>query len=350
MDQLPLHGGVFNLGHRNPAVISAVRSTLAVADIGNHHLPSPLRSELAMRLAATTDNRLPGVVYGVSGGEAIDLAIKVARAATGRTDIVSAKGGYHGHTGLALSAGDAEYRDPFGPNPSGWTQVPFNDIDAMEDAVTATTAAVILETVPATLGMPVPTEDYLPAVQKICLATGAKLILDEVQTGLGRTGKMWGYQHWDIEPDAIVTGKGLSGGIYPITATLMTRELHALFDSNPFIHISTAGGAEPGCAAALEVLNQVEAPGFLARVRELEQRFVEGLTGAPFEIRHLGLMMGLKFSAQDAGMMAAKLLFDNGLFTVYANNDTSVLQFLPPLITTDTEADEIVGIVRSVLG
>lgn len=130
----------------------------------------------------------------------------------------------------------------------------------------------------------------------------------------------------------------------------MTRELHALFDSDPFIHISTAGGAEPGCAAALAVLDQVEAPGFLVRVRELELRLVEGLTGAPFEIRHLGLMMGLKFPVEDAGIMAAKILFDQGIFAVHANNDTSVLQFLPPLITTDKEAEEIVGIIRSALG
>lgn len=344
------NGGVFNLGHRNPSVLAAVESTLAVADIGNHHLPAPLRSELAMRLSATTDDNLPGIVFGVSGGEAIDLAIKVARAATGRTEIVSAEGGYHGHTGLALAAGDAEYRDPFGANPPGWTQVPFNSIDALAAAVTRDTAAVILETVPATLGMPIPDDDYLPSVQDICRRNGAKLILDEVQTGLGRTGRIWGYQHWGVEPDAVVAGKGLSGGIYPITATLMTRELHSLFDTHPFIHISTAGGAEPGCAAALEVLDQVESPGFLDRVVALEARFVDGLAGSAFEVRHLGLMMGLKFPVEEAGMLAAKLLFDQGLFTLYANNDTSVLQFLPPLIVSDDEADEIIAIVRSVFG
>lgn len=344
------NGGVFNLGHRNPSVLAAVESSLATADIGNHHLPSPGRAELAMRLSRTTQDRLPGVVYGVSGGEAIDLAIKVARAATGRTGIVSAEGGYHGHTGLALAAGDSAYRDPFGPNPAGFTQVPFNDTAAMAAAVTADTAAVILETVPATLGVPIPHDEYLPAVREICDRSGTKLILDEVQTGLGRTGRMWGYQHWDVEPDAIVTGKGLSGGIYPITATLMTRELHSLFDTEPFIHISTVGGAEPGCAAALDVLDQVEAPGFLDHVLDLETTFVEGLAGSPFELRHLGLMMGLKFPAAEAGMLAAKLFFDEGLFAVYANNDTSVLQFLPPLITTDDEASEIIGIVRSVFG
>ncbi|MEN8234974.1 MAG: aminotransferase class III-fold pyridoxal phosphate-dependent enzyme [Actinomycetota bacterium] len=344
------NGGVFNLGHRNPAVLAAVRTSLEVEDIGNHHLPAPSRTVLAERLSATTGGLLPGVVFGVGGGEAIDLAIKVSRAATGRQGIVSASGGYHGHTGLALATGDAEYRDPFGPNLPGFTQVPFNEVSAMDAAVGDNTAAVILEPVPATLGMPIPDPDYLPSVERICRDRGAKLIIDEVQTGLGRTGRIWAYEHWELEPDALVTSKGLSGGIYPISATLMTRELHSLFDTEPFIHISTFGGAEPGAAAALVVLDAIEAPGFLERVADLESRFVAGLSGLPFTLRHLGLMMALAFPAPDAGMFAMKMLFDAGLFALYANNDTSTLQFLPPLILTDEEADEIVGIVRSVFG
>jgi acetylornithine/succinyldiaminopimelate/putrescine aminotransferase len=290
------------------------------------------------------------VVFGVGGGEATDLAIKVTRSATNRTDIISASGGFHGHTGLALAAGDAQYRDPFGPNPPGFVQVPFNDVDAMDAAIDGDTAAVILEPIPATLGMPIPDPGYLPTVQQMCRERGAKLILDEVQTGLGRTGRMWAYEHWALEPDVVVTGKGLSGGIYPISATLMTREIHSLFDTEPFIHISTFGGAEPGVAAALAVLDLVEAPGFLDQVVGLEERFVAGLSGMPFTVRHLGLMMALAFPAPDAGMFAAKLLFDAGLFTVYANNETSVLQFLPPLVTSEDEADEIIGIIRSVFG
>ena len=344
------NGGVFNLGHRNPEVLSAVRSSLDERDIGNHHLPSAPRADLATRLIDTTGGLLPGVVFGVAGGEAIDLAIKVSRAATNRTGIVSASGGFHGHTGLALAAGDEQYRAPFGPNPAGFNQVPFNDVDAMDAAIGEDTAAVILEPIPATLGMPIPDPGYLPAVQRMCRDRGTKLILDEVQTGLGRTGRIWAYQHWDLEPDVIVTGKGLSGGIYPISATLMTRDIHSLFDTEPFIHISTYGGAEPGAAAALAVLDTIEAPGFLEHVDALERRFVSGFDDMPFTVRHLGLMMALAFPAPDAGLFATKLLFDAGLFTVYANNDTSVLQFLPPLVTTDDEADEIIGIVRSVFG
>jgi len=341
------NGGVFNLGHRHPAVLAAVTDALGETDIGNHHLVSPARAALAERLAATTGGRLPGVVFGVGGGEAIDLALKVARAATGRTGVVSASGGYHGHTGLAMAAGDPEYRDPFGPNLPGFTQVPFDDADAMAAAVDPGTAAVILEPVPATLGMPIPSAGYLQAVQEICRQAGALFVVDEVQTGLGRTGRMWAYQHDGLEPDLLVTGKGLSGGVYPISATMMTAPLLAFFEDHPFVHISTFGGAEPGCRAGIAVLDVVEAPGFLDRVNGLGERFERGLAGLPFELRRAGMMMGLKFPIPEGGTMATGLLLGRGVFAVWANNDTSVLQFLPPLTCTDGEADAIVDAVRS---
>ena len=159
---------------------------------------------------------------------------------------------------------------------------------------------------------------------------------------------MWAYQHDDVQPDAIITGKGLSGGLYPIAATLLSRELHAVFDDDPFLHISTFGGAELGCATALAALDVIEGPGFLERVTTLGERFARGLSGAPFELRRRGMFMGLKFPFEDAGLMASKLLIDNGVFAVWANNDTSVVQLLPPLVCTDAEADEIIAIVRKV--
>ena len=342
------NGGVFNLGHRNAQVLGAIRTSLEVTDIGNHHLPAPGRADLARALVDSTGGLLPGVVFGVGGGEAVDLAIKVTRGFTGRRGIISASGGYHGHTGFAVAAGDAAYREPFGATLADFTQVPFNDPDALGDTIDDTTAAVILEPIPATLGMPIPDPGYLENVQQLCHEQGAMLIMDEVQTGLGRTGRMWAYENWGLEPDVVVTGKGLSGGIYPISATLMTRELHAVFDEHPFSHISTFGGAEPGCAAGLTVLAIVQTPGFLEHVNDLGSRFESGFAGLPFSVRRLGMVMGLAFPAPDAGMLAAKLLFDAGIFAVYANNDTSVLQFLPPLTTTSDEADEIIAIVRSV--
>jgi len=343
------NGGVFNLGHRNPVVVDAVRDALDALDIGNHHLVSGWRAKLAERLAATTDGMLPGVVFGVAGGEAIDLALKVARAHTGRAGIVSAVGGYHGHTGLAMAAGDPEYRDPFGPNLPGFAQVPFDDLDALDDVVGDTTAAVILESIPATLGMPIPSPGYLAGVQRLCRERGVCFVLDEVQTGLGRTGTMWYFQQEGLEPDIVVTGKGLSGGVYPITATLMTAELHAFFADHPFVHISTFGGAELGCVAALAVLDIVEAPGFLERVIELGARFEHGLAGVGGELRRRGLFMGLKLQNEGDAMLAARAVIEAGVFAVFANNDTSVLQLLPPLTISDDEADDIIAIVRSAL-
>jgi len=343
------NGGVFNLGHRNPQVIEAVRAGLDHLDIGNHHLVSGWRALLAERLSATTGGRLPGVVFGVGGGEANDLALKVARAHTGRQGIVSAVGGYHGHTGLSMAAGDAEYREPFGPNPETFSQVPFNDLDAMTAAVDRTTAAVILEPIPATLGMPMPEPGYLAGVQAICRDLGALLVIDEVQTGLGRTGSTWLWTQEGIEPDLMTVGKGLSGGIYPITATLMTADVHAFFDEHPFVHISTFGGAELGCLAALAVLDIVGAPGFDRRVREVGARFEHGFADLPFELRRRGMFMGLKFPNDGDGMTAARDVIGAGVFAVFANNDTSVLQFLPPLVITDAEVDDLVGIVRDTL-
>lgn len=344
------NGGVFNLGHRHPRVAAAVRAALEQWDIGNHHLVSGHRASLAARLVATTGRRLTGVVFGVAGGEAIDLAIKACRGVTGRRHIVSARGGYHGHTGLALAAGDPIYRDPFGPNLPGFVQVPFDDLEALAAVVDEDTAAVLLEPIPATLGMPTPGQAYLEGVQALCRERGARLILDEVQTGLGRTGRVWCYQHFGIEPDVLVTGKGLSGGVYPMSATLMTREVHAFFDDLPFVHLSTFGGSEIGCAAATAVLDVIEKPGFLERVGALADRFAKAFADLPFTVRQRGLMMGFKFEAEGAGIMATRQLLEAGIFAVYANNDTSVLQFLPPLVLTDEEADEIIGIVRGVFG
>ncbi len=338
------NGGVFGLGHCNPHVTAAVADALGKLDIGNHHFMSAQRAQLAARLSATIDDALPRVVFGVSGGEAVDVAIKAARGATGRLKIVSVQGGYHGHTGLALAAGDALFRDPFGPNLPGFVQVPFNDVGAMEAAIDDQTAGVLLEAIPATLGMPIPAPGYFSAIRKLCDERGAMLLVDEVQTGLGRTGRWWGIQHEDVIPDAIITGKGLSGGIYPITATLLTREMHEVLDSdaNPFVHISTYGGAELGCVAAQAVLDIVGEPGFLDHVETLSQRIADAFDPHPFELRRRGLFMGLRFGTEMEAMGALLRIMQQGVFCFPAGNDRSVLQFLPPLILTDDEAEDLI--------
>jgi len=341
------NGGVFNLGHRNPRVLDAVRAAMDHADIGNHHLVSAYRAAAAEKLAATADGRLSGVVFSVGGGEAVDLALKVARGHTGRPGVVSVFGGYHGHTGLALAAGDPRDHPLFGHDLPGFTHVAFDDLAAMEASIGDDTAAVILESIPATAGFPMPSPGYLAGVAALCRERGALFVADEVQTGLGRTGSVWFVDQEGARPDILVTGKGLSGGVYPIAATLMTAEVHRFFAEHPFCHVSTFGGAELGCAAAAEVCDIVTAPGFLERVRDLGDRFGAAFAGLPFDLRRRGMLMALVFDEPHGGMTAMKALFDAGIYAFFASYDPSVLQFKPVLTLTDDEADEIISIVTT---
>ena len=352
------NGGVFNLGHRHPVVVDTLKRALDELDIGNHHLLSEQRAALGQRLAELTPGNLAYTVFAVGGGEAIDFALKLARAHTRRSGIISARGGYHGHTGLALAAGDPQYRDPFGPMPPGFVQVPFGDVDAVAAQINEDTAAVILETIPATLGMPIAAPDYFAKLRTLCDHYGTLLILDEVQSGLGRSGKMWAIENWydpgltgsKAEPDILVTGKGLSGGIYPIAATCYRKGLNDFVHNNPFIHISTFGGAEVGCAVALAVLELTADAAFLERVRERAGRFASGFESLQarypetlVEIRQVGLMIGLVFPDETCGPLMTKLLYEEGVLAIYANNDQRVLQFLPPLVIGELEAEEVIG-------
>jgi acetylornithine/succinyldiaminopimelate/putrescine aminotransferase len=350
------NGGVFNLGHRHPRIIAALEQALTELDIGNHHLMSEPRALLAERLSDISPGDLNRVIFGVSGGEAIDMAIKLARAHTGRAKIISALGGYHGHTGLALAAGDEQYRKPFGPPSPGFVQVPFGDLDALASAMDDETAAVIFETIPATLGITIPPEDFFAGVRHLCDQHGAVMIQDEVQTGLGRCRAIWGIDTYNVIPDILVTGKGLSGGIYPITATIYREHLNPFIHENPFIHISTFGGAEVGCYVALEVLNILEEPGFLEHVCKMAELFEGGFSelreqhaGILVEARQRGLMMGLKLAHPNFGPIFTRVGFDAGALVIYANNDPSVVQILPPLIIEAEQAKQVLEILDGML-
>lgn len=350
------NGGVFNLGHRNAQVIVALKRALDELDIGNHHFISEHRALLAERLTALCPGDLKRVVFGVSGGEAIDMAIKLARGHTRRTKIISARGGYHGHTGLALATGDELYRAPFGAQPPGFVQVPFGDLNALETAIDDDTAAVIFETIPATMGIVIPPENFFASVRALCDQHNVVMIIDEVQTGLGRCGAMWGIDTFGVTPDILVTAKGLSGGIYPITATIYRDPLDRVLRENPFIHVSTFGGSEVGCYVALEVLDILQAPGFLDHVRAMAQLFHDGFVQLQskypeliVEIRQRGLMMGLKLAHPSLGPMLTLAGMKFGLLTIYANHDQSVNQILPPLTIQANQVTQVIETLDQML-
>jgi acetylornithine/succinyldiaminopimelate/putrescine aminotransferase len=345
-----LNGGTFNVGHRNPEVMAAIQEAMNRFDIGNHHFPSIARAALAQALVESGPETCTKVAYASGGGEAIDIALKSARHATKRRKIVSIIKSYHGHTGLAVATGDDRFSKMFlADRPDEFVQVPFNDLEAMEQALRdGDVAAVILETIPATYGFPLPNPGYLEAVKKLCERFGSLYVADEVQTGLMRTGEMWGISKHGVEPDVLVTGKGLSGGIYPIAAVLMTEAAGAWLHEDGFGHISTFGGAELGCVAALKTLEIVLRPEVRSMVHyiadEVRTRLLAIQADHPdwlLQIRQNGLVIGLEFNHPEGAKYVMRELYALGVWAIFSTLDPRVLQFKPGVLLTPALCDEL---------
>jgi acetylornithine/succinyldiaminopimelate/putrescine aminotransferase len=353
---LHLNGGVYNLGHRNTEVLAALRAAMDHFDIGNHHFPALARTALAQALVASAPAGLTKVAYGSGGGEAIDIALKSARHATQRRRIVSVVKAYHGHTGLALATGDERFSQLFlSDQPDDFPHVPFNDLDAMADVLRAgDVAAVIMETIPATYGFPMPEPGYLEAVKAMCERHGTLYIADEVQTGLMRTGEMWGITRHGITPDILVTGKGLSGGLYPISAVLLTEQAGAWLREDGFGHISTFGGAELGCIAALKTLESCGRPEVRSMVHHIAALFADGLgdirASCPdwfVGIRQRGVVLGLEFAHPEGAKYVMRHLYQRGVWAIFSTLDPRVLQFKPGILLDPDLAEEVLDRVES---
>lgn len=345
-----LNGGTYNLGHRNPEVVTAVRSAMDQFDMGNHHFPSLARTALAEQLVVTAPPSLTRVAYASGGGEAIDIALKSARHATQRRKIVSIAKAYHGHTGLAVAAGDDRFTKFFlSEQDEEFPHVPFNDLDAMEQALRGRdVAAVIMETIPATYGFPLPDPGYLETVKKLCEQYGTLYIADEVQTGLMRTGELWGITKHGIDPDILVTGKGISGGLYPIACVLLGERSGSWLDEDGFAHMSTFGGAELGCIAALKALEITIRPETRSSVHYIAESIGRGLADIAAAhpdfftgIRQNGVIFGLEFPHPDGAKYVMRELYQLGVWAIFSTLDPSVLQYKPGVLMSPELCDEL---------
>jgi acetylornithine/succinyldiaminopimelate/putrescine aminotransferase len=345
-----LNGGTYNLGHRNPELIATLEQAMSRFDIGNHHFPALARTALAEALVATAPSNMRRVVYGAGGGEAIDIAIKTARHTRQRRKIISIRKGYHGHTGLAVAAGDERFSTLFlSDRPEEFVQVPFNDIDAMAEALGGDdVAAVIMETIPATYGFPLPEPGYLHEVKRLCERHGALYIADEVQTGLMRTGEMWAIAKAGIEPDMMVVGKGITGGMYPISCTVVSEECSRWLKEDGFGHISTGGGAELGCIVGLKVLEICGRPEVRSMVHYIADRFRRGLRAIQemhpdwfVGIRQDGVVMGLEFDHPQGAKLVMRRLYEHGVWAIFSTLDPRVLQFKPGILMGPDLVDEV---------
>lgn len=348
LQDLHLNGGTYNLGHRNPALLGAMREALETLDVGNHHFPSEARGVLAEKLARLTPGDLHYSVFTPSGSEANDVAIKTARHVTGRRKIVAFEMGFHGASGLSGAAGEDTNAKFFNSDsPGDFIRIPFNDLDALEAALREDdVAAFLAEPLPATFGFPVPDPGYYAAARKLCDSSGTLLIADEVQTGLGRSGSMWAIEALGGNPDMLITGKGLAGGLYPIGCVVMTRSAGEWLTHNGWGYVSTFGGAEIGCHIASRVLDLTIAPETTTAVKDNAAYMRRGLDSLqdryPFlsDIRQLGVIFGLGFDDPVGGMKMARALYKNGLWAMFAGFDRRYLQFKLGLLVDRPYCDE----------
>lgn len=342
--------GIFALGHRHPKVVGAIKVQLERLALHSQWMLNPVAAEAARRLAEITPGNLRKTFWCSTGTEAVEGALKLARLYTGRKKYVSTINSFHGKTMGSLSVtGRDLFRKPFEPLLET-TFVPYGDTEALADAVDDKTAAVILEPIQGEGGIRVPSDDYLPAARELCTRRGALLIFDEVQTGLGRTGKMFGCDHTNVVPDIMCMGKALSGGVIPCAAFHSTDEIWKVFHPNPFYHTSTFGAnpmATTAAAATIQTLqeeNLVEnsaAMGrhFLAGLKRLHEQFPDLIR----DVRGRGLLIGVEIVNAERGESIASRMFDRDVLVAYTLNKPEVIRIEPPLIITRELIDLALG-------
>lgn len=338
--------GVANVGHAHPAVVEAVTEQVQRLLTCPSGFYNDRRAELLAALVRIAPPGLERAFLCNSGAEAVEAALKFARVGTGRTKLVAAMRGFHGRTLGALSTTwRKEYRQPFEPLLPGVEFVPYNRLARMEQAVDGETAAVILEVVQGEGGVVPGDRDYLRGVQALCRERGALFIADEVQTGFGRTGKMFASEHHDLEPDLMCLAKALAGGL-PMGAVLIGGRVG---DLPPKSHGTTFGGNPLACAAALATLRTIEAEGLPRRAAERGVQLMDGLRtiDSPLvrEVRGLGLMVAVELKTQAGPYLAA--LADRGVLALSAGSN--VIRFLPPLVISARDVDAVVEQVAAVL-
>ncbi len=333
------------LGHAHPAVIKAINSQTATLSHVSNFFAHPQGLRLAARLQKMTGDSDARIFFCNSGAEANEAALKISRR-TGRHKIVATQGAFHGRTMGALSlTGQPAKREPFAPLLKGITHVPYGDLTKMSRAVSKKTAMVIVEPIMGEAGVIMPEDGYLAGLRSICDRVGAPLVFDCVQTGIGRTGQWFGFEHEKVKPDIITLAKGLGGGL-PLGATIAYSKAAQLLQ--PGDHGTTFGGNPIACAAANAVLDVIESKKLLKSAQMFEKRIKKGLaqTEGVKEIRGRGLLIGIELEEPISKQVAAALL-DAGVIVNPAN--PTVIRIAPPLIVSVVQIDKFLLIFKKVL-
>lgn len=350
--------GTFALGHRHPKVIEAVRRQMDELCLGGKAFFSKPLCDLAAELADIAPEGLQYSFMSNSGAEAVEAALKFAKVATGRVKLVSTIGGYHGKTLGALAVtGREKYRKRVEPLMPGPMFVPYGDTTAIVEAIDGLTAAVIVEPIQGEGGIHIPPAGYLKAIREACDNHGALLIMDEVQTCLGRTGAMFGCDHEGVAPDLMTLAKQLGGGVMPVGATMGTQAVwESVFSENPLMHTSTFGGNPLACAAGYAAVRVVREEGLVERSREMGD-YMLGLLremqtrhdDLVSEVRGKGLMIGVEFRMDEVGELSVAQMLKRGMCAAYTLNNPRVIRLEPPLIISKEQVQDAVRIMDEAL-
>jgi acetylornithine aminotransferase len=333
------------LGHAHPAIVKAVSKQIAQLGHVSNFYAHPNALALANKLITMTGDKSARVFFCQSGAEANEAALKLSRR-TGRNRIIAAQGAFHGRTMGALSlTGQPAKREPFLPLVKGVKHVPFGDIAAMRRAISKKTAMVIIEPIMGEAGVIIPPADYLAQVRELCNTYGALLVIDAVQTGMGRTGDWFGYEYSGIKPDVITLAKGLGGGL-PLGAMIALGKAAVLFE--PGDHGSTFGGNPVTTAAGLAAISVIEKEKLMQKARKHYEFLLTEIAQIPgvTEVRGAGLLIGIELEAGNSKEIAAKMLAAGVL--VNASNP-STIRIAPALIVTDAQIKKFIAIFRKVL-
>ncbi len=343
--------GVFSLGHRHPKVVEAVKKQLDLQALSSKTFFNPIQAELAEKLASVTPPGLDFTFFSNSGTEAVEAALKFAKVMTRRQKIVATEGAYHGKTIGALSTtGREKYRKKFDPLMPGVVFIDYANTEEAVKCIDDKTACMIVEPIQGEGGIYVPPPGYLKAIKEKCEKVGALFIADEVQTGLGRTGRMFACERDAVSPDIMTLAKALGGGVMPLGATCFTKEVcDAVFSENPLLHTSTFGGNPLACAAGLAAMEVIEKEGLVERAKNIGARLKAGLKSIKSDlvadVRGEGLMLGVEFAMDEVGELTIAQIVKRGMIAAYTLNNPRVIRIEPPLIMSEQQAGEAVAIL-----
>ncbi len=344
--------GTFNLGRRPPRVVAALQQAMGLIDQGNFPMISIEKARLASALADFTPGGLECAVYAVSRGEAFEFACKLSRGFTGRPELIAFAGGWHGETGFAMSLSTRPDQPLFAPLVPRARIIPFGDLAAAKIAVTGLTAAVFLEPLQAENHCRAFDGDFLRELEKHCRAVGALLVVDETQTGFGRTGRRFAFERFGIEPDMLLVGEALGAGVFPIAATIYQQRLNAFMNLHPLIHLSTFGGSDIGCRVAAEALAAYDEVRPWENAAKLGPRLAEGLAkiqkDAPRVVDDVageGMLFSLRLATPAKARDLCKRLAREGVLAAPGAVETRSVVVRPCLTAS---ADDIGEILRAV--